>query len=76
MNMQTTSGVAARDHARKIVARKIAAAEIVGSYQRIHVWLRRSVLLDSWVAPSFGLAALGGAEGRTMIYEVSKDPYL
>ena len=58
------------------MARKIAAAEIVGSYQRIHVWLRRSVLLDSWVAPSFGLAALGGAEGRTMIYEVSKDPYL
>ena len=74
--MQTTSGVAARDHGRKIVARKIAAAEIVGSYQRIHVWLRRSVLLDSWVAPSFGLASLGGAEGRTMIYEVSKDPYL
>ena len=76
MNMQTTSGVAARDHARKIVARKIAAAEIVGSYQWIHVWLRRSVLLDSWVAPSFCLAGLGGAEGRTMIYEVSKDPSL
>ena len=26
MNMQTTIGVAARDHGRKIVARKIAAA--------------------------------------------------
>ena len=76
MNMQTTSGVAARDHARKIVSRKIAAAEIVGSYQRLHVWLRHSVFPDSWVAPSFGLAGLGDTEGRTMIYEVSKDPYL
>ena len=33
-------------------------------------------LAGFWVAPSFGLASLGGAEGRTMIYEVSKDPYL
>ena len=76
MNMQPRSGVVARDHGIKIVARKIAAAEIVGSYQRIHVWLRHSVLLDSWVSPSFCLAGLGGAEGRTMIYEVSTDPYL
>ena len=65
--MQTTSGVAARNHGRKIMARKIAAAA-AGD--------RGELLEDSCLAPSFGDAGLGDTEGRTMIYEVSKDPYL
>ena len=51
MNMQTTSGLAARDHGRKIVARKIAAAA-AGD--------RGELPEDSCLAPSFGLAGFLG----------------
>jgi len=49
--MQTTSGVAARDHGIKIVARKIAAAA-AGD--------REELPKDSCLAPSFGLAGFLG----------------
>ena len=51
MNMQTTSGVAARDHGIKIVARKIAAAA-AGD--------RGELPEDSCLAPSFSLAGFLG----------------
>ena len=78
MNMQTTSGVTAIDHGRKMVAWKKAAvaAGDRGELPEDSCLAPSFGLAGFWVAPSFGLASLGGAEGRTMIYEVSKDPYL
>ena len=51
MNMQTTSGVAARDHGIKIVAQKIEVAA-AGD--------RGELREDSCLAPSFGLAGFLG----------------
>ena len=68
MNMQTTSGVAARDHGIKIMARKIAAA--AAGDHGIKIMARKIAAAavgdhgelpeDSCLAPSFGLAGFLG----------------